>query len=64
MYVEHRTDSQTFDDGTFMTPDNTPVRVLRRRDMERTRWFDKDQKLTDEQVVPQDHVIYVKLNTY
>jgi hypothetical protein len=64
IYVEQRTDSQMFDDGTFMTPDNTPIRVLHRRDMERTRWFDKDQKLTGEQVVPEDHVVYVKLKTY
>jgi hypothetical protein len=63
-YVEQRTDSQTFDDGTIIMPDNTPFRVLHRRDMERTRWFDKDQNLTGEQTVPQDHVIYVKLKTY
>lgn len=61
--VEQDVQSQTFDDGTFMADDHTPVRVLRRRDVERTRWFDKNQKLQGEQLVPQDHVVYVHLRT-
>jgi hypothetical protein len=61
--VEQEVQSQTFDDGTFMAADHTPVRVLRRRDVERTRWFDQNQKLQGEQLVPQDHVVYVHMRT-
>ena len=61
--IEQDVQSQTFDDGTYMTDDHTPVRVLRRRDFARTRWFDQDRKLQGEQVVPQDHVVYVHMRT-
>jgi hypothetical protein len=61
--VEQDVQSQTFDDGTIMADDHTPVRVLRRRDVQRTRWFDKDQKLQGEQLAPEDHVVYVHVRT-
>lgn len=61
--VEKDVQSQTFDDGTILI-DGKPVRVIRRRDLERTRWFDQNQKLQREQVVPEDHVTYVHLKTY
>lgn len=64
LLVEQDVQSQTFDDGTIMLDGKTPVRVLRRRDVERTRWFDHDRKLQGEQVVPQDHVVYVHVKTY
>jgi hypothetical protein len=47
-----------------MTDDNSAVRVVRRRDLQRTRWFDQDKNLKGEQVVPQDHVVYVHVKTY
>lgn len=62
--VEQDVQSQTFDDGTFMADDNTAVRVVRRRDLQRTRWFDQDKNLQGEEVVPQDHVVYVHVKTY
>jgi hypothetical protein len=64
MLVEQEVQSQTFDDGTYLTEGDTPVRVMHRRDFERTRWFDQNQKLQGEQVVPQDHVVYVRMKTY
>jgi hypothetical protein len=63
-FIEQEVHSQTFDDGTFLTDGDTPVRVLRRRDLERTRWFDQNENLQGEQVVPQDHVVYVRMKTY
>jgi len=62
--VQQDVQSQTFDDGEFMMDGDTPVRVLRRRDLQRTRWFDDSQKLQGEQVAPQDHVIYERMKTY
>lgn len=64
LLVEQDVHSQTFDDGTFITDDSTPVRVLRRRDYERTRWFDQNRQLKGEEIVPQDHMVYVQLKTY
>ncbi|HZL35642.1 MAG TPA: hypothetical protein VFC78_10060 [Tepidisphaeraceae bacterium] len=64
MLVEQDVRSQTFDDGTFMADDSTPVRVLHRRDFQRTRWFDQNRQLKAEQVVPRDHLVYVQLKTY
>jgi hypothetical protein len=63
-FVEQDVQSQAFDDGTVMADGNTPVRVLRRRDTQRTRWFDQNENLQGEQVVPQDHVVYVPVKTY
>jgi hypothetical protein len=63
LLVEQDVQSQTFDDGTFMADDQTPVRVLRRRDFQRTRWFDQNRKLQGEQIVPQEHVVYVQMRT-
>jgi len=62
--VEQDVQSQTFDDGAVMMDGDTPVRVLRRRDLQRTRWFDDSQKLQGEQVAPQDHLVYVQMKTY
>ena len=62
--VEQDVQSQTFDDGAVMMDGDTPVRVLRRRDLQRMRWFDDSQKLQGEQVAPQDHLVYVQMKTY
>ncbi|HWE02135.1 MAG TPA: hypothetical protein VG326_06955 [Tepidisphaeraceae bacterium] len=62
--VEQDVQSQMFDDGAVMIDGNTPVRVIRRHDLQRTRWIDQDQKLQGEQVVPQDHLVYVRMKTY
>jgi hypothetical protein len=62
--VEQDVQSQTFDDGPVMIDADTAARVIHRRDLQRTRWFDQDQKLQGEEVVPQDHVVYVQMKTY
>jgi len=62
--VQQDMQSQTFDAGTFMLDRDTPVRVIRRHDVERTRWFDQNQQLEGEQTVPEDHVIYVPIKAY
>jgi len=64
LLVQQDVQSQTFDDGTYMTDDDTPVRILRRHDLERTRWFDHDDNVRGEEVVPQDHVVLVHMKTY
>jgi hypothetical protein len=63
-FVEQTVHSQTFDDGTFMDEESNPVQILRRRDVEQTRWFNDKQQLQAQEVVPSDHVVYVKLKTY
>jgi hypothetical protein len=63
-FVEQTVHSQTFNDGTFLDEESNPVQVLRRRDFERTRWFNEKQQLQAQEVVPSDHVVYVKLKTY
>jgi hypothetical protein len=64
VFIQQDVQSQTFDDGTFMTDDNTPMRVIRWRDFDRTRVFDENRKLQEEKVVPEDHVILVPVKTY
>jgi hypothetical protein len=63
-FVEQTVQSQTFDDGTFLDEESNPVQILRRRDVEQTRWFNGKQQLQAQEVVPSDHVVYVKLKTY
>lgn len=62
--VQQDVQSQTFDDGPTLLEGNIPVRVLHRRDLQRTRWFDENQNIREEQVVPEDHVVYVQMKTY
>jgi hypothetical protein len=62
--VEQDVQSQTIDDGPVMIDADTAARVIHRRDLQRTRWFDEDQNLRGEQVVPQDHLVYVQMKTY
>lgn len=64
MLIEQDVQSQTYDDGTYMNDNGMPVRVFRRRDLQRTRWYDKNDDLQGEQVEPQDHVVYVPVKTY
>ena len=55
--------SQTIDEGVLVLNDNTPYRVLRRRAIERTRWFNDQAKVQNEQVTPKDDLIFIKLTT-
>jgi hypothetical protein len=65
-WVQQQTiDSQTYDDGgTMLDADGNPVRVLRRRQWDRTRWFDEHKQLRAETVVPRDETVYVQMKTY
>lgn len=64
LLVRQNVESQTFDDGTVMIDDDTPVRILRRHDLQRTQWFGQDDKMQREEVEPQDHVVLVHMKTY
>jgi len=55
--------SQTIDEGVLVLDDNTPYRVLRHREVERTRWFNEQAKVQNEQVKPKDDLIFIKLTT-
>jgi hypothetical protein len=55
--------SQTIDEGVLVLDNNTPYRVLRRRAIERTRWFNDQAKVQHEQVTPRDDLIFIKLTT-
>lgn len=55
--------SQTIDEGVLVLNDNTPYRVLRRREIERTRWFNDQAKVQNEQVTPKEDLIFIKLTT-
>ena len=62
--IERVVQSQTQDDGVIMLDDQTPVRVLHRRGIEKTRWFDQRQAVQAEQTAPRDDLVFVKLKTY
>jgi hypothetical protein len=55
--------SQTIDEGVLVLDDNTPYRVLRRRAIERTRWFNEQAKVQNVLVTPKDDLIFIKLTT-
>ena len=57
-------DEQTYDGGTYVDADGNPVRMLHRRQWDRTRWFDREKQLRAESVVPHDDVVYVQMKTY
>lgn len=63
-WIQQTADSQTYDGGTYIDAYGNPVRVLHEMQWDRTRWFDKDQQLRAERVVPHDNVVYVKMKTY
>ena len=58
------TDQRDFDGGMVVDDDGQPMRVLQRRTLQRTRWFDDKKELKAESVVPEDETVYVKMNTY
>lgn len=62
--MQRTVQSQTIDEGVVVLDDDTPVRVLHRRVLERTRWFDGQEKVRAEQVTPRDDVVLIKLITY
>ena len=56
--------SSAYDADTYVDEDGNPLRVLRRRQWERTRFFDNNKQLRAESVVPRDDVVYVPVKTY
>ena len=62
--MERVADSQTLDEGVMVLDDDTPVRVVRRRAIERTRWFDEHQEVRAQQITPKDDLMFIKLTTY
>lgn len=63
-WIQQTADSQTYDGGTYIDANGNPVRVLHEMQWDRTRWFDQNQQLRAERVVPHDNVVYVKMKTY
>ena len=62
--VDHTVRSQLYDGGTYMTPDGTPVRRLRRLNLHQVRWYDERSGQASEEVVPSEDVMIYELKTY
>ena len=62
--VEHLIDSRTSDEGVIMLDEQTPVRVLRRQAIERTRYYDEHDTVQSQEVTPRDDLVLMKLTTY
>ena len=62
--VDHTVRSQLYDGGTYMTPDGTPVRRLRRLNLHQMRWYDERSGESSEEVVPSEDVMIYELKTY
>ena len=62
--VERIIDSRTSDEGVIMLDEETPVRVLRRQAIERTRYYDEHDTVQSQEVTPRDDLVLMKLTTY
>lgn len=62
--VERVVQSHTTDEGVIVLGDDTPVRVLHRRQMEQTRWLNDPRHAHEEQGTPQDEMVFIKMPTY
>ena len=62
--VDHTVRSQVYDNGTFLTPDGTPVRRFRRLNLHEMRWIDERSGEQGEEIVPSEDVMYYELKTY
>jgi len=62
--VERLIDSRTSDEGVIMLDEETPVRVLRRQTIERTRYYDEYDAIQSQEVTPRDDLVLMKLTTY
>lgn len=62
--MERVVQSKTMDEGVILLPDNTPARILHRRALEKTRWFDGQDKVREERITPKDDFVLIKLSTY
>jgi hypothetical protein len=62
--VERVVQSHTTDEGVMLFGNDTPIRVLRRQQLEQTRWLDAQQKMQTKQSVPEDELLFIKMPTY
>jgi hypothetical protein len=62
--VERVVQSHTTDEGVMLFNNETPVRVLHRRQLEQKRWLDQNQQIQTQQSVPEDELLFIKLPTY
>jgi hypothetical protein len=62
--IERLVDSRTSDEGVIMLDEETPVRVLRRQAVERTRYYDEHDAVQSQEVTPRDDLVLMKLTTY
>jgi hypothetical protein len=63
-WIQREVDGENFDGGTYLDENGQPVQVVRRREWERTRWFDDNKQLRAEEVVPHDGYLFVPVKTY
>lgn len=56
--------TRTTDEGVFMLDDNTPVRVVHRQSLEKTKYLDRDDGRPAQTVRPKDDLVLIKLTTY
>lgn len=62
--VERVVQSHTTDEGVMVLGDDTPVRVLRRQQLQRTHWANDPQGEQEERSTPQDELVFIKVPTY
>ena len=64
MELERTVAWQTFDEGTVLLEDQTPMRKLRRETLERVQYYDAEQQAVVEMTIPKQEVFLVKLAMY
>lgn len=62
--VERVVQTHTTDEGVMVLGDDTPVRVLRRQQLDQTRWTNDRHDVQQEQTTPQDEWVFIKMPTY
>jgi hypothetical protein len=64
MELERTVAWQTFDEGTVLLDDKTPMRRLRREVLERVQYYDPTQQALVEMTIPKEEVFLVELAMY
>ncbi|HEY2584929.1 MAG TPA: hypothetical protein VGI81_04085 [Tepidisphaeraceae bacterium] len=62
--VERVVQTHTTDEGVMVLGDDSPVRVLRRQQLDQTRWTNDRHDVQREQSTPQDEWVFIKMPTY
>ncbi len=55
---------RTWDEGTLVLAENTPVRRVRRQFLEQVRFFDEENQEVIEVTVPRERVLLVPMEVY